>query len=157
MKHLQKMNKIFDDGKVDDILMNFIGLDTYVKYSLMYHLENDDLENVENDSNTLASLLIDSGDGALFMSQDENEKFLGHFGTQIIDVLNETQEEYGIVKYLDIYKLLLIVVQVVAERILRYIFDKLDFTGDYLSKDDIADIIDSLKKLDDNSMNFIYA
>ena len=58
MKDLKKMNEIFENGDIDDILTNFVNLDTYVKYNLIYHLENDDLENVENDSNVLASLLI---------------------------------------------------------------------------------------------------
>ena len=86
MKDLKKMNDIFENGDIDDILMNFVNLDTYVKYNLIYHLENDDLENIENDSNVLANTLIDSGNGALFMFRNENEKFLGHFGTQIINV-----------------------------------------------------------------------
>ena len=51
MKELKKMNEIFENGDIDDILTNFVNLDTYVKYNLIYHLENDDLENVENDSN----------------------------------------------------------------------------------------------------------
>ena len=155
MKDLKKMNEIFENGDIDDILTNFVNLDTYVKYNLIYHLENDDLENVENDSNVLASLLIDSGDGSLFMFQSENEKFLGHFGMQIIMVLNEIQEMNGIVENLDINNLLLIVVQVVAERMLRDNFNEFDVKGDYLSKDDLTDIIENLKKLDDGSMDFI--
>ena len=155
MKDLKKMNDIFANGDIDDILMNFVNLDTYVKYNLIYHLENDDLENIKNDSNVLASLLIDSGNGALFISQSENEKFLGHFGMQIINVLNEIQEMNGIVKDLDMNNLLLIVVQVVAERMLRDNFNEFDVKGDYLSKDDFADIIENLKKLDDDSMDFI--
>ena len=134
MKDLKKMNEIFDNGDINDILMNFVNLDTYVKYNLIYHLENDDLENIENDSNVLANTLIDSGNGALFISQRENEKFLGHFGTQIINVLNEIQEMNGIVKDLDINNLLLIVAQVVAERMLRDNFNEFDVKGDYLSK-----------------------
>ena len=155
MKDFKKMNDIFENGDIDDILMNFVNLDTYVKYNLIYHLENDDLENVENDSNVLASLLIDSGDGSLFMFQSENEKFLGHFGMQIIMVLNEIQEECGAIKDLDINNLLLIVAQEVAERMLRDNFNEFDIKGDYLSKDDIADIIENLKELDDDSMDFI--
>ena len=155
MKELKKMNEIFDNGDINDILTNFVNLDTYVKYNLIYHLENDDLENVENDSNVLANTLIDSGNGALFMFRNENEKFLGHFGTQIINVLNEIQEMNGIVKDLDINNLLLIVAQVVAERMLRDNFNEFDVKGDYLSKDDLTDIIENLKKLDDDSMDFI--
>ena len=156
MKDLEKMNKIFEGGEVDDILMNFVDLDTYVKYNLIYQLKNDDLlENVENDPGVLASILIDSGDGVLFISQDDNERFLGHFGTQIITVLNEIQEECGVIEDLDINNLLLIVVQEVAVRMLEYIFNKFDFTGDYLLKDDITNIIESFKKLDDDSMDFI--
>ena len=155
MKELKKMNEIFDNGDINDILTNFVNLDTYVKYNLIYHLENDDLENIENDSNVLANTLIDSGDGTLFMFQSENEKFLGHFGMQIIMVLNEIQEMNGIVENLDINNLLLIVVQVVAERMLRDNFNEFDVKGDYLSKDDLADIIKNLKKLDDDSMDFI--
>ena len=155
MKDLKKMNEIFENGDIDDILTNFVNLDTYVKYNLIYHLENDDLENIENDSNVLANTLIDSGDGSLFMFQSENEKFLGHFGMQIIMVLNEIQEMNGIVENLDINNLLLIVVQVVAERMLRDNFNEFDVKGDYLSKDDLTDIIENLKKLDDGSMDFI--
>lgn len=155
MKDLKKMNEIFDNGDINDILTNFVNLDTYVKYNLIYHLENDDLENIENDSNVLANTLIDSGDGTLFMFQSENEKFLGHFGMQIIMVLNEIQEECGAIKDLDINNLLLIVVEEVAERMLRDNFNEFDIKGDYLSKDDIADIIENLKELDDDSMDFI--
>ena len=155
MKELKKMNEIFDNGDINDILTNFVNLDTYVKYNLIYHLENDDLENIENDSNVLANTLIDSGDGTLFMFQSENEKFLGHFGMQIIMVLNEIQEECGAIKDLDINNLLLIVVEEVAERMLRDNFNEFDIKGDYLSKDDIADIIENLKELDDDSMDFI--
>ena len=155
MKELKKMNEIFDNGDINDILTNFVNLDTYVKYNLIYHLENDDLENIENDSNVLANTLIDSGDGTLFMFQSENEKFLGHFGMQIIMVLNEIQEECGAIKDLDINNLLLIVVEEVTERMLRDNFNEFDIKGDYLSKDDIADIIENLKELDDDSMDFI--
>lgn len=155
MKDLKKMNEIFENGDIDDILMNFVNLDTYVKYSLIYQLENDDLENMENDPGALANTLIDSGNGALFMFRNENEKFLGHFGTQIITVLNETQEECGVIKDLDINNLLLIVVQEVAVRMLEDAFDKFDFKGEYLSKDDVTNIVESLKKLDDDSMDFI--
>ena len=155
MKELKKMNEIFENGDIDDILTNFVNLDTYVKYNLIYHLENDDLENIENDSNVLANTLIDSGDGTLFMFQSENEKFLGHFGMQIIMVLNEIQEECGAIKDLDINNLLLIVVEEVAERMLRDNFNEFDIKGDYLSKDDIVDIIENLKELDDDSMDFI--
>ena len=155
MKELKKMNEIFDNGDINDILTNFVNLDTYVKYNLIYHLENDDLENIENDSNVLANTLIDSGDGTLFMFQSENEKFLGHFGMQIIMVLNEIQEECGAIKDLDINNLLLIVVEEVAERMLRDNFNEFDIKGDYLSKDDIVDIIENLKELDDDSMDFI--
>ena len=155
MKDLKKMNEIFENGDIDDILTNFVNLDTYVKYNLIYHLENDDLENIENDYSGLANTLIDSGNGALFMFRNENEKFLGHFGTQIINVLNEIQEMNGIVKDLDINNLLLIVVQEVAVRILEDNFNEFNVKGDYLSKDDIADIIENLKELDDDSMDFI--
>ena len=61
----------------------------------------------------------------------------------------------GIVKDLDINNLLLIVAQVVAERMLRDNFNEFDVKGDYLSKDNLTDIIENLKKLDDDSMDFI--
>jgi len=150
---MNKENIDFDN--VDEIVSNFDNLDTYVKYLLIDRLENseeydfDEIESVQY----LADVLFDGdfADGALFMYTRDNEKFLGHFGEQVIMVLNQLQDEIGKVDGLNINNLILNVVQTVAERILNFVADA---EGNITNKN-LAKVIDNLKKLDDYAMDFI--
>ena len=151
---MKKENIDFDN--VDEIVNNFRNLDTYVKYLLINKLENsDDYDFGELESaQLLGDVLLDDNfaDGALFMYTRDNEKFLGHFGEQSIDVLNQLQNEVGKVVGLNINNLILNVVQTVTERILDSVVDEDD---EKVTKENLAKIIDNLKELDDDSMDFI--
>ena len=151
---MKKENIDFDN--VDEIVNNFRNLDTYVKYLLIDRLENSDdydFDEIES-AQLLGDVLFDGGfaDGALFMHTRDNEKFLGHFGEQSVDVLNQLQNEVGKVDGLNINNLILNVVQTVAERILDSVVGDDD---EKVTKENLAKIIDNLKELDDDSMDFI--
>lgn len=152
---MKKENIDFDN--VDEIVNNFRNLDTYVKYLLIDRLENSDDYDFDEIESTqlLGDVLFDGdfADGALFMYTRDNEKFLGHFGEQSIDVLNQLQNEVGKVDGLNINNLILNVVQTVAERILDSVVGDDD---EKVTKESLAKIIDNLKKIDDDTMDFIY-
>lgn len=144
-----------DFNDVDEIVSNFDDLDTYVKYLLINRLENSDEYNLDGVESVqlLGDVLFegDFTDGALFLYTRDNEKFLGHFGEQSIMVLDQLQNEIGKVDGLNINNLILNVVQTVAERILNIVADD----DGNVTKENLAKVIDNLKKLDDYDMDFI--
>lgn len=152
---MKKENIDFDN--VDEVVNNFDNLDTYVKYLLIDRLENSDDYNFDGIDSVqfLGDALFegDFADGALFLYTRDSEKFLGHFGEQIIIVFDQLQDEIGKVDRLNINNLILNVVQTVSERILDSVVGDDD---EKVTKENLVKIIDNLKNLDDDTMDFIY-